>query len=205
MRSSVRSRPLLALAAVMLGASLFFPLWRVSLIAPQYPEGLGMYIWAHTVAGVTESDLQNINGLNHYIGMATIVPDSIPELRIIRPGIIAMALLGLGAAWAGRRRWMLAWTGALLIAAVVGIGDFWRWEYDYGHNLDLEHAPIQIPGMSYQPPLIGSKKLLNFTATSYPATGGVLAILAVVFAVGAVATRTKKDVAASPALQVRVA
>ena len=194
MRRSVRSRRLLALAAVALSASLFFPLWRVSLIAPQYPEGLGMYIWAHTVAGVAESDLQNINGLNHYIGMATIVPDSIPELRIIRPGIITMALLGLGAAWAGRRRWMLAWTGALLIAAMVGIGDFWRWEYDYGHNLDLEHAPIQIPGMSYQPPLIGSKKLLNFTATSYPATGGVLAILGVVLALGATVTNTGKRV-----------
>ena len=195
----------MALAAVALSASLFFPLWRVSLLAPQYPEGLGMYIWAHTVAGVRESDLQNINGLNHYIGMAAIVPESIPELRIIRPGIIAMALLGLVAAWVGRRRWMYAWTGALLVAAVVGIGDFWRWEYDYGHNLDLEHAPIQIPGMSYQPPLIGSKKLLNFTATSYPATGGVLAIFAVVLAVSAVATAKGKAVALAPVLQARIA
>ena len=195
----------MALAAVALSASLFFPLWRVSLLAPQYPEGLGMYIWAHTVAGVRESDLQNINGLNHYIGMATIVPESIPELRIIRPGIIAMALLGLVAAWAGRRRWMYAWTGALLVAAVVGIGDFWRWEYDYGHNLDLEHAPIQIPGMSYQPPLIGSKKLLNFTATSYPATGGVLAIFALVLAASAVARAKGKAVAIAPVLQARIA
>ena len=205
MRASVRSRRLMALAAVALSASLLFPLWRVSLLAPQYPEGLGMYIWAHTVAGVRESDLQNINGLNHYIGMATIVPESIPELRIIRPGIIAMALLGLVAAWVGRRRWMYAWTGALLVAAVVGIGDFWRWEYDYGHNLDLEHAPIQIPGMSYQPPLIGSKKLLNFTATSYPATGGVLAIFGVILAVSAVATAKRKAVAIAPVLQARIA
>lgn len=195
----------MALAALALGASLLFPLWRVSLIAPQYPEGLGMYIWAHTVAGVTESDLQNINGLNHYIGMAAIVPDSIPELRIIRPGIIAMSLLGLAAAWSGRRRWMFAWTTALLVAALVGIADFWKWEYDYGHNLDLEHAPIQIPGMSYQPPLIGSKKLLNFTATSYPATGGVLAILGVVLAVGAVATMKGRKSVPAPVLQARLA
>lgn len=205
MRTSVGSRRLMAIAAVALGASLFFPLWRVSLIAPQYPEGLGMYIWAHTVAGVTESDLQNINGLNHYIGMAAIVPDSIPELRIIRPGIIAMSLLGLAAAWGGRRRLMFAWTAALMVAALVGIADFWKWEYDYGHNLDLEHAPIQIPGMSYQPPLIGSKKLLNFTATSYPATGGALAILGVVLAVGAVATMKGKKSVPAPVLQARLA
>jgi copper chaperone NosL len=36
----------------------------------------------------------------------------------------------------------------------------------------LEHASIKIPGMTYQPPLIGSKQLLNFTATSMPDIGG---------------------------------
>jgi copper chaperone NosL len=31
--------------------------------------------------------------------------------------------------------------------------------------------------MTYQPPLIGSKQLLNFHATSWPAAGGWVAIL----------------------------
>jgi hypothetical protein len=172
-----------AVAALLLGVAVIFPLWRVSLTAPQYPEGLGMYIWAHTVAGIGENDLQNINGLNHYIGMKAIEPESIPELKVMRPGIIAMALLGLAVAALGQRRWMRVWAGALVLSALVGLVDFYKWEYDYGHNLDLENAPIKIPGMSYQPPLIGSKKLLNFTATSLPATGGVLAISAVVLAV----------------------
>jgi copper chaperone NosL len=183
--ASRRGRVLLALAAVLLGLSIVFPLWRVTLTAPQYPEGLGLHIWAHTVQGVEPSDLQNINGLNHYIGMDTIEPDSIPELRVMRPGIIGMAVLGLLIALSGRRRLLIAWSVALVVAALVGMADFYKWEYDYGHNLDLEHAPIKIPGMSYQPPLIGSKKLLNFTATSWPATGGVLAIAAVVLGVGA--------------------
>jgi len=42
--ATVRSRVLLATAALALGLSLLFPLWRVSLTAPQYPEGLGMHI-----------------------------------------------------------------------------------------------------------------------------------------------------------------
>jgi hypothetical protein len=71
---------------------------------------------------------------------------------------------------------LYTWTGIFLLVAVVGLVDFWLWEYDYGHNLDLEHASIQIPGMSYQPPLIGSKKLLNFTANSWPAIGGIAII-----------------------------
>jgi len=184
-RASNRGRLLLALSAALLGLSILFPLWRVSLTAPQYPEGLGMYIWAHTVAGVEPTDLQNINGLNHYIGMNTIEPDEIPELKLMRPGMIAMGVVGLLVALAGRRQLMLLWSGTLLLAAIAGMADFYKWEYDYGHNLDLEHAPIKIPGMAYQPPLIGSKKLLNFTATSLPATGGVLAIASVVLGVAA--------------------
>lgn len=185
MTATTHSRILLATAAVLLLSALAFPLWRVSLVAPQYPEGLGMHIWAHTVSGVGPNDLQNINGLNHYIGMKAIVPESIPELRLMRPGIMAMSAVGLLLAWFGRRRWLVGWSSVLVIAALVGLADFWRWEYDYGHNLDLENAPITVPGMSYQPPLIGSKQLLNFTATSWPATGGVLAIGAVLCAVGA--------------------
>jgi hypothetical protein len=63
--------------------------------------------------------------------------------------------------------------------------DFWRWEYDYGHNLDFEHAIIKVPGMTYQPPLIGSKQLLNFTASSWPSLGGIAVGMA--FLLGAVA------------------
>ena len=53
--------------------------------------------------------------------------------------------------------------------------DFYRWNYNYGHNLD-PNAAIIVPGMSYQPPLIGYKQLLNFGAYSMPATGGMLFI-----------------------------
>jgi copper chaperone NosL len=49
--------------------------------------------------------------------------------------------------------------------------DFYRWNYNYGHDLD-PNAPIQVPGMSYQPPIIGYKQLLNFGAYSIPDTGG---------------------------------
>lgn len=53
--------------------------------------------------------------------------------------------------------------------------DFWRWEYDYGHNLD-PNAAIIVPGMAYQPPLIGFKQLLNFGAYSMPDMGGMIFI-----------------------------
>ncbi len=53
--------------------------------------------------------------------------------------------------------------------------DFYLWEYDYGHNLKPD-AAIVVPGMTYQPPLLGYKQLLNFGAYSYPYTGGWIMI-----------------------------
>jgi len=168
-------RLLLAVAALLLLAAFAFPLWRISLVAPQYPEGLGMLIRVNTVTGVEPHHLDNINGLNHYIGMKRIVPDTIPELRIMPWALGALLLTGLGVAALGNRRLARIWAVVFLVGSLAGVADFWRWQYDYGHNLDLENAPIKIPGMSYQPPLIGSKQLLNFTATSWPDLGGLAA------------------------------
>jgi len=159
------------------------PLWRVQLYAPQYPEGLGMTIHAGTVRGATENDLRSINSLNHYIGMKTIEPDAIPELRFIPWIIAALAAGGIGVAALGRRRTAIAWVGAFVVLGLVGIWDFYKWEYSYGHDLDLEHAIIKVPGMTYQPPLIGSKQLLNFTASSWPAIGGACLAAAMVLAI----------------------
>jgi copper chaperone NosL len=70
------------------------------------------------------------------------------------------------------------WLALFVLVAIAGLADFYRWGYDYGHNLDLEHASIKIPGMAYQPPLIGRKQLLNITASSWPALGGCALIVA---------------------------
>jgi copper chaperone NosL len=174
---TARARLLLIVAAALLGTMFVAPIWRVYLQAPQYPEGIGMQIWVNTVTGAKENDLDNINNLNHYIGMKRIVPESIPELRLMPFIVGALIVSGLGAAALGRRRGAMVWVGMFAVVAVVGLADFWKWEYDYGHDLDMENAIIKIPGMSYQPPLIGSKQLLNFTATSIPGPAGIAAMI----------------------------
>ena len=171
-------RLLLAVAAAAMVVAIALPLWEVRLAAPQYPEGLGIRILSHTVRGLGANDLNSINILNHYIGMKPIVPDSIPELRFMPWVIASLAAWLLLIAWRGGRRHLLVWLGVLVVAALVGLWDFWRWEYDYGHNLDLDTAVIIVPGMSYQPPLIGSKQLLNFVASAWPGTGAMLLGLA---------------------------
>ena len=166
-----RTRVALAAAALLLGGAYLAPLWHIGLDAPQYPEGLGMLIWIGAITGQKPHDLQNINGLNHYIGMKAIVPDAIPELSMMPSIVAALIVLGLAGAAAGRRWLLYGWTVTLATVAAAGLADFWYWGYDYGHTLDPT-AAIRIPGFSYQPPILGTKQLLNFTAHSWPAAGG---------------------------------
>lgn len=174
------SRILMVLGALSLLVIFLFPIWRITLIAPQYPEGISMYIWLNKITGDTPSTLQNINILNHYVGMKYIEPDSIPELTYFPYIIIGFTVLGLLFAAIGKRSLYLSWCVLLIVTSLLGLYDFYLWEYDYGHNLS-DTAPIKVPGMVYQPPLFGEKYLLNFLAQSYPHWGTLFYGLGTVF------------------------
>lgn len=161
------SRILTAVASLALIATLFLPIWKIEMSAPQYPEGLEMKIWLNKMSG----DVDVINGLNHYIGMKHIVEDEFVEFKVLPYIVAAMVVIGLIIAAIGKRRGVYVFAASLILFGVAALADFYRWGYDYGHNLDPT-APIQVPGMAYQPPLIGYKQLLNFGAFSIPDIGG---------------------------------
>jgi copper chaperone NosL len=177
------SRITVAGAALLLGLVFAFPLWRIALKAPQYPEGLGLLISVNRITGASPNDINSINNLNHYIGMKKIQPDDIPELRYMPWLVVGLMVAGLAVAAAGRRGLLAAWVALFTIGALAGLADFYKWGYDYGHNLASD-AIIKVPGMTYQPPVIGTKQLLNFSATSWPAIGGWAAILSLALAAG---------------------
>jgi copper chaperone NosL len=171
-----KSRILFGIAVLLLLILYFSPVWKIGLNAPQYPEGIGLRIWINKITGENKHDLDNINRLNHYIGMKEITPEEIPELKLI-PYIIGILILtGMVGIFTKKRLFFYIWLFIFLTITVIGIVDFYKWEYDYGHNLNPD-APIKVPGMTYQPPLFGTKKLLNITASSYPAIGGWFALL----------------------------
>jgi copper chaperone NosL len=161
------SRIITAAASLTLIATLFLPIWKIEMSAPQYPEGLEMKIWLNKMSG----DVDVINGLNHYIGMRHIVEDEFMEFKVLPYIVAAMTLIGLIIAVVGKRRGVYLFACLLILFGIAALVDFYRWGYDYGHNLDPT-APIQVPGMAYQPPLIGYKQLLNFGAYSIPDIGG---------------------------------
>jgi copper chaperone NosL len=126
-----------------------------------------MYIWLYKLSG----EVEIINGLNHYIGMAHIKEEMFPEFKILPYIVAGYIVFGLLTALLRSRKMLVGYLVLLILAGVAALYDFWQWGYEYGHNLS-DDAAIKVPGMSYQPPLIGYKELLNFGAYSIPASGG---------------------------------
>ena len=139
----------------------FFRCGNITLFAPQYPAGVTMHIHINKIGGDSPSTIQNINILNHYVGMKYIEPESIPELKFFPYIIGAMGVLGAIAIIINRKWGYLAWGILLILLSIAGFYDFYLWLYEYGHNLSPD-APIKVPGATYQPPLIGTKTILNF-------------------------------------------
>ncbi len=166
-----KSKILMIVGSVLLLSLFILPLWNISLEAPQYPEPLQINIHITKMTG----DIQNINIMNHYVGMAKL-PEKMKEFEMFPIVVIVMSLLGIIIGFIGKRKLYLTWFIVMVILGTIGMYDFYLWEYDYGHNLDPK-AAIKFPGVAYQPPLIGSKTILNFRANSYPSSGGYLLFL----------------------------
>lgn len=170
---SISTRIVLLLTGLMLIAVIYVPIWSIELNAPQYPEGLSMSIYANKIGG----NVDIINGLNHYIGMKTIHDKDFPEFKIIPYCVYFFASLFILTAVFANRKLLYSLFVLFVSFGIIAMVDFWKWEYQYGHDLNPD-AAIKVPGMSYQPPLIGYKQLLNFGAYSMPDIGGWIFIFA---------------------------
>ncbi|MDP1843596.1 MAG: nitrous oxide reductase accessory protein NosL [Sediminibacterium sp.] len=171
-RLSLLIRIMMAICGVALAIVIVVPLWRIELDAPQYPEGLSLLIYPNKLGG----NVDIVNGLNHYIGMKTLHASDFIEFTILPYIIGFFSLLALLVAIVGKPKLLKLFFILFVSFGIIGMVDFWRWEYNYGHDLNPE-AAIVVPGMSYQPPLIGFKQLLNFGAYSVPDTGGWIFII----------------------------
>jgi copper chaperone NosL len=185
------SRLAIALSALLLVSAYFVPLWQILMWAPQYPEGLGMKIWINNITG----DVKIISALNHYIGMRHIEVSMFPEFKYMVYIVAFVIAFGLAASIINRRFMLVTFVLIIIGCGIAALVDFYLWGYDYGHNLDPT-AAIIVPGMAYQPPLIGTKQLLNFTAFSGPDIGGWIFMASGLLAVATLAFeiyRSKKS------------
>jgi hypothetical protein len=176
---------LLVAASLLLGAIYLFPLWRLTMFAPQYPEGLRMAIYSYKLEGGSGGqDIREINLLNHYIGMRDLAAEDFNEFKWMPFVVGALALLFLRAAVHGTIAHLVDVAVLYLYFTAFALWSFAYKLYSYGHTLDPT-APVRVE--PFMPPMFGYKQLANFEVYSYPAAAsyalaGAAVALAIAFA-----------------------
>jgi copper chaperone NosL len=168
---SVVSSLIIGLAAVLIALSLFFPYWRMLFVAPQYPEGLNIIVYPNKLEG----EIDIVNGLNHYIGMANFSEGNFPELKYLSYIIIGLAALTLITAILRKKSVLYGLIGLFTIGGLIGVYDLYSALKEYGTNLSPT-APIKMD--PFIPPIIGHNTIANFETTSMLGTGTYFVIAA---------------------------
>ncbi|WP_342590351.1 hypothetical protein [Cytobacillus eiseniae] len=170
-RLSAVSSFLLVAATLLIVASLFFPWWKMEFFAPQYPEGLNIIVYPDKLEG----EIDIVNGLNHYIGMANFSEENFPELQYLSYLIGGLAFLVLMTAIIRRKSFLYFVIGIFVIGGLLGVWDLNRWLKNFGTELD-PMAPIKVD--PFVPPIIGENTLANFVTYSHLGLGTYLVIAA---------------------------
>ena len=180
----LRPRAFLVLAFVFLIPSYLFPLWTLTMFAPQYPEGLRMGIYSWKLEGGNKGqDVSEINVLNHYIGMKDIETKDFTEFKWIPFVVGGLGFVILRAAVLGK---MAHVVDVFVLYLYFGAFSLWSFGYKlwwYGHNL-APTASVKVD--PFMPPMFGFRQLANFGVYSYPGLGSYalgLAVLALVLAI----------------------
>jgi copper chaperone NosL len=163
--------PLLLLSGALVAVAVRLPLWGMTLVSTQFPEGLRMVVYPDHIAG----DIGELNALNHYIGMMPIRDDFFPELRILPATFLGLALLLVVAALVRR-----AWATALPLGLMGLLAMYGGWSmvhrlWQFGHALD-PHAAIRI--QPFSPPMLGFNQIAQFATYSYFTWGTFLPLVA---------------------------
>jgi hypothetical protein len=196
------SRGLLVIAALFLVPVYLMPLWKLTMYAPQYPDGLRLSIYSYKlVGGNNGQDIKEINVLNHYIGMRDLAAADFNEFKWIPFVVGALGLLFLRCAVLGNLSTVV---DLLVLYLYFGLFSLWSFGYKlyrYGHDLAPTAAVKVAP---FMPPVYGHRKLANFEVYSYPGVGSYALAAAVLVIAGAAVLAWRESVA-SDAADYRVA
>lgn len=163
------TRGMLALCALLLIGAYLFPLWSLTMFAPQYPDGLRLYIYSYKLDGGNGGqDVKEVNVLNHYIGMRDLSSSDFTEFKWIPFVVGALGLLFLRAAVLGTVSRLVDVVVMYLYFSLFSLWSFGYKLYAYGHNLAPDAAVRVAP---FMPPMFGYRKLANFEVYSYPGAG----------------------------------
>jgi copper chaperone NosL len=153
------TRPLLIGAAMLLVGALLLPLWSTRMVAPQYQgtEALEVHVYAGRVTG----DIHEIELLNQYVGVH--LPLDTPELKAtpwILGMLVAVALASVIVPSQARMK-IVAMLLILMLAVAIGGAVLLQYRlFQMGH---ARSPSIMARVPDFTPPILGSKKIANFT------------------------------------------
>ncbi len=151
---------IMLLAAFILFVSIFFPYWKLTLFAPQYPGGLEATMYVNRLAG----DIQEIDGLNHYIGMKPMGEAAVLERTLSVIMIVGLVLLILGTVFVHSPFALFLCIPAIFYPLFF-LGDLYFWMRTFGMNLD-SNAPLSNAIEPFVPPILGESKIAQFSTVA---------------------------------------
>ena len=161
---------LLLVGAMLLLLSIFLPYWQLTLQAPQYPGGLRIELFVNRLSG----EVSEVDGLNHYIGMARLDDAARLERSFAVAAVTALALL-VGAAVFIQNRWAALLALPAVVYPLVFLADLWFWLYRFGHNLD-RRAPLSSSVKPFTPTILGEGRVGQFRTVASVEEGFYLAV-----------------------------
>jgi len=170
---------------VLIIVSIRYPMWYMYLDSNNFPNGIGMSIWA-THPGDPEDiakldgGLKEVNVLNHFIGMKEISKETMPIFSVLPVVLVILAIACVAAAFI-RKKW--ASSAVVILFALVSAGGVFALAYSlytFGHNLDPTAAITIDP---FMPGIYGEHSLAQFTTYSNFYWGTYLLVIAFLFTV----------------------
>ena len=168
---SIVSSIIIVVSAILIAVSLFFPWWKMIFVAPQYPEGLNIIVYPNRLEG----QIDIVNGLNHYIGMANFSEENFPELSYLPYLVGGLAVLTLLTAMLRKKTVLYGLIGLFIVGGTLGVLDLHAALKKFGTNLSPE-APIKLD--PFVPPILGHNTIANFQTTSLLGLGSYVVIAA---------------------------
>ncbi len=195
----LRSRVLILIGVLFLIPAYLFPLWKMTLYSIQYTEGLRLYIYSHKLEGGRNgADIQEINTLNHYIGMRPLAEEDFTEFKWIPFVIGIFFILSLRAVVLGKISFAVDILAMFTYFGLFALWSFYYKLYTYGHNLNPK-AAVKI--QPFTPGMLGHTKLAQFDVYSYPGLGTYALLLFGLFMAIAIYMSLKPALAAQGAGQ----
>ena len=168
------STALLIAAAAILAISTFLPYWRIRLNAPQYSNGLFIIVYVNHMEG----DVREVDGLNHYIGMAPLEEAANIERSLAPIAMVVIAFMIISVAFI-HSKWFAILALPAMLFPFIFLADMWVWLWYYGNHLDPT-AALSSSIKPFTPAILGTGVVGQFSTTATLQLGWYLALLAAI-------------------------